>query len=381
MPRPHGGRLVNRFTPPSRKTGAAQEASELPMIEVSQEVRLDLENIASGLYSPLSGPMTQNDYLTVLAKGRLSDDLPWTVPILLDVSDETAKEFMEGDLVALVCEGESFASLTVEEKYGWDKEVHSERVYKATAPEHPGVAKTYGREDVLVGGPIEVFEEYPGKFPRYRLKPQETRFLFKEKGWRTVAGFQTRNAPHIGHEYVQKTALAFVDGLFINPLIGKKKAGDFTDDVIIESYEALFRNYFLGNSATLVTLEMEMRYAGPREAIHHAIVRKNYGCSHFIVGRDHAGVGNYYGPFEAQEIFEDYPDLGIMPIFFRNFFHCSRCGGPQNDKICPHGEEDHVNYKGRVMRDLLMKGLRPDETQMRPEVVDAILRHGKPFVE
>jgi len=381
MPRPHGGRLVNRFTPPSRKTGAAQEASELPMIEVSQEVRLDLENIASGLYSPLSGPMTQNDYLTVLAKGRLSDDLPWTVPILLDVSDETAKEFMEGDLVALVCEGESFASLTVEEKYGWDKEVHSERVYKATAPEHPGVAKTYGREDVLVGGPIEVFEEYPGKFPRYRLKPQETRFLFKEKGWRTVAGFQTRNAPHIGHEYVQKTALAFVDGLFINPLIGKKKTGDFTDEVIIESYEALFRNYFLGNSATLVTLEMEMRYAGPREAIHHAIVRKNYGCSHFIVGRDHAGVGNYYGPFEAQEIFEDYPDLGIMPIFFRNFFHCSRCGGPQNDKICPHGEEDHVNYKGRVMRDLLMKGLRPDETQMRPEVVDAILRHGKPFVE
>jgi len=351
------------------------------MIEVSQEVRLDLENIASGLYSPLSGPMTQNDYLTVLAKGRLSDDLPWTVPILLDVSDETAKEFMEGDLVALVCEGESFASLTVEEKYGWDKEVHSERVYKATAPEHPGVAKTYGREDVLVGGPIEVFEEYPGKFPRYRLKPQETRFLFKEKGWRTVAGFQTRNAPHIGHEYVQKTALAFVDGLFINPLIGKKKTGDFTDEVIIESYEALFRNYFLGNSATLVTLEMEMRYAGPREAIHHAIVRKNYGCSHFIVGRDHAGVGNYYGPFEAQEIFEDYPDLGIMPIFFRNFFHCSRCGGPQNDKICPHGEEDHVNYKGRVMRDLLMKGLRPDETQMRPEVVDAILRHGKPFVE
>jgi sulfate adenylyltransferase len=381
MPRPHGGRLVNRFTPPSRKTEAAQEASELPVMKISHEARLDLENIASGLYSPLSGPMTQNDYLTVLAKGRLSDDLPWTVPILLDVSDETAKGFMEGDSVGLVCEGEPFASLTVEEKYRWDKEVHSERVYKTTAPEHPGVAKTYGREDVLVGGPIEVFEEYLGKFPRYRLKPQETRFLFKEKGWRTVAGFQTRNAPHIGHEYVQKTALAFVDGLFINPLIGKKKAGDFTDEVIIESYEALFRNYFLGNSATLVTLEMEMRYAGPREAIHHAIVRKNYGCSHFIVGRDHAGVGEYYGPFEAQEIFENYPDLGIMPIFFRNFFHCSKCGGPQNDKICPHGEEDHVNYKGRVMRQLLMEGDRPDETMMRPEVVDAILRHGKPFVE
>ncbi len=381
MPRPHGGRLVDRFTPPSRKTEAAEEASELPVIEISHETRLDLENIASGLYSPLMGPMTQNDYLTVLAKGRLSDDLPWTVPILLDVPDEVAEGFREGDAVALGCGGNPFATLTVEEKYAWDKKVHSERVYKTTDPSHPGVEKTYGRCDTLVGGPIEVFDEYPGTFPRYRLKPRETRFLFKEKGWRTVAGFQTRNAPHLGHEYVQKTALAFVDGLFINPLIGKKKAGDFTDEVIIESYEALFRNYFLSNSATLVTLEMEMRYAGPKEAIHHAIVRKNYGCSHFIVGRDHAGVGDYYGPFEAQEIFEEYPDLGIIPIFFRNFFYCRKCGGPQNDKICPHGEEDHVNYKGRVMRDMLMKGLRPDETQMRPEVVDAILRHSKPFVE
>ncbi len=381
MPRPHGGRLVDRLTPPSRKAEAAEEASKLTGIEVSHELRLDIENIASGLYSPLTGPMTQNDYLTVLAKGRLSDDLPWTIPILLDVTDEITKGFREGDTVALVCGGEPFATLTVEEKYGWDKEVHCERVYKTTDPAHPGVAKTNDMNDTLVGGPIMVFNESPGKFPRYRLKPRETRFLFKEKGWRTVAGFQTRNAPHIGHEYVQKTALSFVDGLFINPLIGKKKPGDFTDEVIIESYEALIRNYFLRNSATLVTLEMEMRYAGPKEAIHHAIVRKNYGCSHFIVGRDHAGVGDYYGPFEAQEIFDDYPDLGVIPIFFRNFFHCRKCGGPQNEKICPHGEEDHVNYKGRVMRDLLLKGLRPDETQMRPEVVDAILRHSKPFVE
>jgi len=364
-----------------KKGEAAEEASELPKIEVSHELRLDLENIASGLYSPLTGPMTQNDYQTVLGKGRLSDDLPWTIPILLDAADETAKDFIEGDTVTLVCEEESFATLIVEEKYGWDKEIHCERVYKTIDPAHPGVAKTNDMNDLLVGGPITVFNESPGVYPRYRLKPRETRFLFKEKGWRTVAGFQTRNAPHIGHEYVQKTALSFVDGLFINPLIGKKKGGDFTDEVILESYEALIQNYFLRNSATLVTLEMEMRYAGPKEAIHHAIVRKNYGCSHFIVGRDHAGVGDYYSPFEAQEIFEDYPDLGVMPIFFRNFFHCKKCGGPQNEKICPHGEEDHENYKGRVMRDLLLKGLRPDETQMRPEVTDAILRHSKPFVE
>ena len=381
MPRPHGGKLVDRFTPPFKKGEAAEEASELPKIEVSHELRLDLENIASGLYSQLTGPMMQNDYQTVLGKGRLSDDLPWTIPILLDAADETAKDFIEGDTVTLVCEEESFATLIVEEKYGWDKEIHCERVYKTIDPAHPGVAKTNDMNDLLVGGPITVFNESPGVYPRYRLKPRETRFLFKEKGWRTVAGFQTRNAPHIGHEYVQKTALSFVDGLFINPLIGKKKGGDFTDEVILESYEALIQNYFLRNSATLVTLEMEMRYAGPKEAIHHAIVRKNYGCSHFIVGRDHAGVGDYYSPFEAQEIFEDYPDLGVMPIFFRNFFHCKKCGGPQNEKICPHGEEDHENYKGRVMRDLLLKGLRPDETQMRPEVTDAILRHSKPFVE
>ena len=173
--------------------------------------------------------------------------------------------------------------------------------------------------------------------------------------------------------------------LYLKPrtdkIIGKKKTGDFTDTVIIESYETLIKNYFLKNAAILVTLEMEMRYADPKEAIHHAIVRKNYGCSHFIVGRDHAGVGSYYGPFEAQEIFEDYPDLGIAPIFFRNFFHCNKCGGPQNDKICPHGEEDRANYKGRVMRKLLAESKYPDPTQMRPEVTEAILRHKQPFVE
>ncbi|OGD54604.1 sulfate adenylyltransferase [Candidatus Bathyarchaeota archaeon RBG_13_60_20] len=379
MPRPHGGRLVERLTAPDRVEKAAEEASELTVVQVSEELRLDLENVAFGLYSPLAGPLNQGDYLTVLAKGRLACDLPWTIPILLDLTEEEASGFSVGDRLALAQDGERFAVLDVQEKYGWDRKTHCERVYRTLDPAHPGVAKTHEMRPALVGGCIEVFNPSPGKYPRYRLKPRETRFLFREKGWRTVAGFQTRNAPHIGHEYVQKTALAFVDGLFINPLIGRKKPGDFTDEVILETYEAAFRHYFLRNSATMVTLEMEMRYAGPREAIHHAIVRKNYGCSHFIVGRDHAGVGSYYGPFEAQEIFEDYPDLGVTPIFFRNFFHCNRCGGPQNDKICPHGPEDHVNYSGTKMRSLLLEGKRPDETMMRPEVVDVILRHKEPF--
>lgn len=381
MPRPHGGKLVNRLTPISKQEKIKAEASEMPNITVTHENRLDFENIAFGLYSPLKGPISQTDYDSVVNNGRLSNDIPWTIPIVLDVSEKDAQTFSEGDSIALKSKGELFAIVKVDDKFSWDKVEYSQKIYRTNDQEHPGVAKTNGMNPVLIGGSIEIFNEYPGKFPKYRLKPEETRFLFKEKGWRTVAGFQTRNAPHMGHEYVQKTALSFVDGLFINPLIGKKKVGDFTDIVIIESYQALIDHYFLQNAATLVTLEMEMRYAGPKEAIHHAIVRKNYGNSHFIVGRDHAGVGSYYGPFDAQEIFEEYPDLGIAPIFFRNFFHCHKCGGPQNDKICPHGNEDRENFKGRVMRKLLSESKYPDPTQMRPEVTEAILRHKQPFVE
>jgi sulfate adenylyltransferase len=379
--RPHGGKLVNCQAGQKDFPGLEKEALNLTKVKISPEQRTDLENIACGLYSPLSGPLTQNDYLTVLAKGRLLDDTPWTIPILVDVTQEKSKEINLGDRVSLVSSGEIFSVLDVEEKYSWDKKTHCQRIFKTRDSKHPGVNVVREMKPVLIGGKLILLREHSSKFPTYRLKPRETRFLFREKGWRTIAGFQTRNAPHIGHEYVQKTALSFVDGLFINPLIGKKKIGDFTDEVIIKSYEALFQNYFLRNSATLVTLEMEMHYAGPREAIHHAIIRKNYGCTHFIVGRDHAGVGDFYEPFEAQEIFEEYPDLGIVPIFFRNFFHCKRCGGPQNDKICPHGVEEHVNYKGRAMRAKLLKGERPSPEMMRPEVVNVILNNRSPFVE
>jgi sulfate adenylyltransferase len=357
-----------------------RESLELENIPVSLEARKDHECIAYGIFSPLKGLMLRNDYLSVLEKGRLTNDLPWTFPLVLDTDESSAVRIDEGDDVSLSVSGERFAILHVEEKYKLDRRQHAERVFGTREVEHPGVARTMEMGDVLLGGNIDVFSETPGQFPRYRLKPKETRFLFKEMGWRTVAGFQTRNAPHMGHEYVQKTALAFVDGLFINPLIGRKKAGDFRDKVIIDAYDALFKNYYLRNSATLVILEMEMRYAGPREAIFHAIVRKNFGCTHFVVGRDHAGVGGYYGPFEAQEKFNDYPDLGIAPIFFRSFFYCKRCGGVENDKVCPHGPEDHINFSGTKMRELLMKGKRPSKEMMRPEVVDAILKHPEPFV-
>lgn len=379
--RPHGGKLVNCKADELEVEEFLKQDLKLPRLNISNEKRVDLENIACGLYSPLTGPLSQGDYLAVLERGRLSDGTPWTIPMILDVDEEKASEFSEDDRVSLVSSGESFAVLDVEDKYSWSAKTHCKKVYKTCDSRHPGVQVTENMKPVLVGGKLTLIKEYAGKFPKYRLKPLETRFLFKEKGWRTIAGFQTRNAPHIGHEYVQKTALSFVDGLFINPLIGKKKQGDFTDEVIIESYEALFKNYFLKNTATLVTLEMEMHYAGPREAIHHAIIRKNYGCTHFIVGRDHAGVGDFYHPFEAQEIFEQYPDLGIIPIFFRNFFHCKICGGPQNNRICPHSPENHLTYQGRIIRDQLLNGLRPSRDIMRPEVVNAVLGNKKPFVK
>jgi len=380
MSAPHGGRLIDRLVPGEDRPRVVEEAAELVAVQVSDETRKDLENIAYGVFSPLEGPLLRNDYISVLDRGRLSDDLPWTFPIVLDVPEETALKIREGDDVAISQGGEAFALLHVDEKYRFDKKEHALKVFKTLDSEHPGVEKTLGMRPILLGGAIDLFAETHGRFPRYRLKPKETRFLFKERGWRTIAGFQTRNAPHLGHEYVQKTALAFVDGLFINPLIGRKKPGDFRDEVIIDAYEELVRHYYLRDAAVLVTLEMEMRYAGPREAVFHAIVRKNFGCTHFVVGRDHAGVGSYYGPYEAQERFNDYPDLGVTPLFFRSFFYCKKCGGVENDKVCPHGPEDHIPFSGTQIRQLLMQGERPSAEMMRPEVVDAILHHPDPFV-
>jgi len=381
MPAPHGGRLIDRVAPESKRGRLLEEAEELPRIEVSLEKRKDMENIAYGIYSPLEGPLTQEDYRSVLDRGRLASGVPWTIPIVIDISEEEAEGFREGDDIALSEGGEAFAILHVEEVYPIDRREYALKVFKTLDTAHPGVARTMKMKPLLVGGPIWLLKETPGKFPKYRLKPKETRLLFRERGWRTVAGFQTRNAPHLGHEYVQKTALAFVDGLFINPLIGRKKPGDFRDEVIIEAYETLLRHYYLRETAVLVTLEMEMRYAGPREAIFHAIVRKNFGCTHFIVGRDHAGVGKYYGPYEAQEAFEEYPDLGITPLFFRSFFYCSRCGGVTNERVCPHPAECRIEFSGTRIREMLMRGERPPRELMRPEVVDVILRHPNPFVE
>lgn len=379
--KPHGGKLVKRVVTGKRLQALRGEAKELPRINLTYDVAVDVENIAYGVFSPLEGFLVQDDYIHVLYDMRLSNDIPWTIPIVLDVDPEEIAGVKEGDDIVLVYNGEPIAIMKVEEIYGWDKKEHAKLVYKTTDVNHPGVAKTMQMKKLLIGGPIDLIGHVPSRFEKYLLWPEETRILFREKGWRTIVGFQTRNAPHLGHEYVQKAALTFVDGLFVHPLVGWKKKGDFRDEVILAAYEALIKHYYPKDVVVLAILRTAMRYAGPREAIHHAIIRKNFGCTHFIVGRDHAGVGNYYGPYEAWEIFNEFPDLGITPMFIREAFYCRKCGGMINAKICPHSEEHRLRISGTKIREMLLKGKKPPEYMMRPEVAEAILSFSNPFVD
>jgi sulfate adenylyltransferase len=375
MQQPHGGRLVNRV-------GERKEGFEnLEKVWVSDALARDVENIAYGVFSPLEGFLCKNDYDNVLINKRLSNDIPWTIPIVLDVDKEEIVGLEEGDELVLQNKNGLFAVMKIEEIYGYNKKELAREVFGTLEKGHPGVRKVYEMKDLLIGGKITLINPSSNPFEKYLLKPMETRILFKEKGWKKIAAFQTRNPPHLGHEYVQKTALTFVDGIFINPISGEKKEGDFIDEVILDAYEALIKNYYSKDRAVMSILATEMRYAGPREAIFHAIMRKNFGCTHFIIGRDHAGVGNYYPPYAAHDIFDEFPDLGITPLFFKSFFFCKKCGGVVNEKICPHGEKDHINFSGTKIREMLRNGKRPPSEMMRKEVADAILSHQKLFVE
>jgi sulfate adenylyltransferase len=382
MIQPHGGKLVDRVLSGKKRDEALARAARLPRLVIDSELVSDVENIATGVYCPLEGFLGAEDYRSVLDVMRLRNDIPWTVPIVLDTDRETAAGLKTGGEVLLAAEdGRPIALLHLEEKFEYDKGETAEKIFGTRDPAHPGVAKVLAMKDVLLAGPIDLIDVTPTPFDRYKLTPKETRVLFEAKGWRTIVGFQTRNTPHIGHEYVQKAALTFTDGLFINPVIGRKKKGDFKDEVILASYEEAIRHYYLKERTVMAILQMEMRYAGPREAIHHAIIRKNFGCTHIIIGRDHAGVGSYYPPFAAQDIFESFPDLGIVPMFFRSFSFCKKCGSVVNEKICPHPPADHIQFSGTKIRDLLVKGEYPPAELMRPEVADAIMRFKDPFNE
>ncbi len=378
--KPHGGRLVRRVATPSRRQRILDSAHEFKKLPIDEEKAVDLENIAMGVYSPLEGFMYSDDLESVLVRMRLTNDVPWTLPIILDFREEQLAEVKEGDEVLLTLEDRPLALMEVEEVYDLDNREIAHLTFNTLSPEHPGVVKTMKQGEKALAGRILLVNRPPNPFERYTLWPAETRFLFRERGWKTVVGFQTRNAPHLGHEAIQKTALAIVDGLFINPVIGKKKRGDFRDEVILEAYKALISNYYPRDTAVLAVVRYNMRYAGPREAIHHAIMRKNFGCTHFIVGRDHAGVGNFYPPYAAQEIFKKFPDLGIQPLFFREFFYCEKCGGLANEKTCPHEERYRTRFSGTRIRELLSRGEVPPDRMMRPEVAQAILNFDNPFV-
>ena len=377
MPKPHGGVLINRNIKKE-----SSESKEIPEYEINKNLSEDVMNIANGVFSPLEGFLGKNDLENVVSDKRLTDDTPWTIPILLDYNIEDLKGIKEGDSILLSNKEIGVQALiNIEEIYQYDKKKLAQEIYRTQETSHPGVAYVYNMKSHLIGGKISLLNTKTRQFDEYNLTPRETRILFKEKGWREIVAFQTRNPPHIGHEYVQKTALTFVDGLFINPIIGKKKSGDFKDEVILSSYDTLMKHYYLKDRAIMSILRTSMKYAGPREAIHHAIMRKNFGCTHFIVGRDHAGVGNYYGPYDAHEIFSEFPDLRIVPVFFRSFSRCTKCGSVVNDKICPHDQKDHINFSGKKIREILQNGAVPPEDMMRKEVAETILKFDHPFVE
>lgn len=379
--KPHGGTLINRVLYGKEREAILSFKDKFVSLEIDEEKAIEIQNIASGVFSPLQGFMNQDDYREVIQHNRLANGYAWTLPIVLAVDKIQASKFAKNETIILKTKETAIASMLIEDIYTWDFEEYAKNVYGTLDEKHPGVQQLKTNGEYFVGGTINFLSNPISNFPEYYLTPRETRVLFKEKKWETVVGFQTRNVSHLGHEYVQKSAQSIVDGLFINPVIGKKKAGDFSDQVILDSYKVLIDQFYVKERTVMSILQTEMRYAGPKEAIFHAIVRKNFGCSHFIIGRDHAGVGSYYHPFAAQKIFDLFPDLGITPIFFMSFFFCKKCNSIANDKTCPHPQSDHVDFAGKIIRDKLVNHQIPPESMMRKEVSEEILKHGNPFVE
>ena len=372
MNQPHGGVLIDLMARGARAPELEGEARRLPVVRLNPFELSDLEMLAIGAFSPLRGYMARRDYESVVTDMRLASGLPWSLPITLAVTSGAASGLRPHPRIALADgEGTPLAVMTVEEIFPYDREREALQVFRTTETKHPGVAYLQSRGEFLVGGTLEIFRRPDGHgFNKYRLDPADTRRLFAERGWRTVVGFQTRNPVHRAHEYIQKTALEIVDGLLLHPIAGETKSDDISLAVRLRCYEALLENYYPKDRVLLALNPASMRYAGPREAIFHALVRKNFGCTHFIVGRDHAGVGKYYGPYDAQKIFDQFTpgELGITPLFFENSFYCRKCAGMASPKTCGHEESARVVLSGTQVRTTLREGGQLPMEFTRPEV-------------
>ena len=375
---PHGGTLIDRVAPAEARALELEAAASLTAVRLTPVQYSDLLCIATGVFSPLTGFVGRGDYESILERMRLANGTVWSIPVTLAVGDEEARPMSDGSTIALQDpDGRVAGTMEVVEKFPYDKRREAAAVYRTEDAAHPGVARLYGQGGTLLAGPVRLLERSGhDPFAEFRRDPAETRRLFESLGWRRVVGFQTRNPVHRAHEYIQKAALEMCDGLLLNPLVGETKSDDISAATRMESYQVLLERYYPKDRVVLSVFPAAMRYAGPREAIFHAMARKNYGCTHFIVGRDHAGVGSYYGTYDAQKIFDEFPasDLGITPLFFEHTFFCRKCGGMASSKTCPHDAGSRVNLSGTEVRAMLLRGEVPPPEFTREEVAAVLIR-------
>jgi len=374
----HGGQLVNRIATASEREEFLGQAEKLPRVQLDERAFSDLVMIAIGGFSPLTGFMEQADYEPVVESMRLANNLPWSIPITLSVTEEVAEPLKEGNWVRLDDPTGKFVGiLELTQKYRYNKAHEVTNVYGTDESKHPGVKVVYDSGPINLAGPIWLLERDPHpQFPKYQIDPADTRALFQDKGWRSVVGFQTRNPIHRAHEYIQKCALETVDGLLLHPLVGATKSDDIPADVRMRCYEIILEKYYPKDRVILAINPAAMRYAGPREAIFHALVRKNYGCTHFIVGRDHAGVGDYYGTYDAQYIFDEFQpgELGIVPMKFEHAFYCTITQTMATSKTSPSTPEQRIHLSGTKVREMLRRGELPPPEFSRPEVAAELAR-------
>lgn len=374
---PHGGTLVDRSLDGYERQVAFENAHALPRLTLSKRNLADLECIATGVYSPLKGFVNEEDYYNIVNDMHLSSGLAWTIPVALQIPEIVSEKYKLNTEIALAHpDGDILAVISITSKFKPDQDYEAKKVYGTTENAHPGVSAMRAEGEVYLGGPITLVNTIPHKdFQNYRLPPTATRAEFAKREWDTIVAFQTRNPIHRAHEYITKTALELVDGLFINPLVGMTKSDDIPAMVRMLCYEVMIQKYYPRNRTLLGVFPAAMHYAGPREAIMHAIARQNYGCTHFIVGRDHAGVGTYYGTYDAQHIFNKFgqDELGIVPMKFEHAFYCTWTQSMATAKTSPSTPEERIHLSGTKIREMLKDGEVLPIQFTRPEIAEILM--------